>query len=372
MKILIAALIASSAGLYAVTAAPTGQPSSTPRSNQRDAEEGFVPGFGGKVFAAGLVEGADRAAGLDFEIEGRVTEILVTEGSKVQAGDVLARLDNRMAKEQLAEAEAQLSLAKAEQDRLRKGAREETLRVARSEVTLAETSLGYSESVWNRAQRLSNGNAISKDDLDNRGFQQKQAMARVEVARSRLGELAAPAREEDLAVMAARVQMAEAAVARARVLLEKTELRAPAAATLLTISGETGELVGPGRPQPFLTLANTDTLHVRAYIEELDALSLEKGQTAVASADARPGTCYQGCVVWIAPSMTEKSLRHGQPGERSDVRVREVLIRLDAPRDLVIGLPVDVFLGPAPSGSETGQLDRLARVAEPAPSQVAE
>ena len=42
--------------------------------------------------------------------------------------------------------------------------------------------------------------------------------------------------------------------------------------------------------------------------------------------------------------MGPKSQRHHQPGEKYDVEVREVLIVLDDADELVVGLPVNVFI----------------------------
>lgn len=68
--------------------------------------------------ATGYVE-AERKADLSPKITSRITELNVTEGSRVKQGDVIARLDHTDIDAQLAEARAAWTNAKAELDRQR-------------------------------------------------------------------------------------------------------------------------------------------------------------------------------------------------------------------------------------------------------------
>ncbi|MGH9365591.1 MAG: efflux RND transporter periplasmic adaptor subunit [Thermoanaerobaculia bacterium] len=63
--------------------------------------------------ATGYIE-AERKADLSPKITSRITELNVTEGSRVKAGDLIARLDNTDLTAQLAEASANWVNAKAE------------------------------------------------------------------------------------------------------------------------------------------------------------------------------------------------------------------------------------------------------------------
>jgi multidrug resistance efflux pump len=297
-----------------------------------------------QIFAAGVIEGADREVPLDFEIEGRLIAVLAVEGTAVREGDELARLDDSLATHKLAEAEAQLSLARAEYERLVNGASEEARRVARAEADLAATFLEHAESGWKRAQQLIKENALSKERADAYEYGMKQAAARFTVAKSHVDEVEAAARLDERKISESKIRVAETAVAQAREMKQKAILRAPCNGVILNITAEPGELLGPGRTESLITMANLDSMHARAYVEELDALELEVGQNAWVAADGRPGHRFTGCLVWIAPFMNEKRMRHYKPGERLDVKVREVLMRVDDPEGLVVGLPVDMFI----------------------------
>ncbi|MCW1841187.1 efflux RND transporter periplasmic adaptor subunit [Prosthecomicrobium hirschii] len=60
---------------------------------------------------------ADESVTVATEIDGRISEVVVREGIKVEAGDVLFRLDDQMAKAELAQAKAEFALAEANYDR---------------------------------------------------------------------------------------------------------------------------------------------------------------------------------------------------------------------------------------------------------------
>lgn len=305
-----------------------------------------------RVFAAGVIEGSDREALLDFEVEGRLAELFVSEGTEVRKGDELARLDDALLRRKLAEAEGELALAQAEYERLVNGASPEARRVAQAQAELAAGQLEHADSSWARAQQLQNDNAITKEKLDSAKFGHKYAESNYAVVKSRLEEIEAPARSDDLKIAIARSQIAEAAVEHAREMLNKSILRAPADGMVLSVTAELGELLGPGRSEPLITMANPSVMHARAYVEELDALSVQVGEKAIVTTDGRADHKYSGCVTWIAPSMTDKRHRHHKPGERLDVKVREVLILVDDPADLVIGLPVDVFIESQPAAAQ--------------------
>src|SRR5207249_4765372 len=117
---------------------------------------------------------------------------------------------------------------------------------------------------------------------------------------------------------------------------------------VLRVRGQPGEMVGPEREEPLITMVDASEARVRAYVEEMDALGVVPGQRARVVADALPGESRRGTVLACSPSLTRKDLQRNLPGERADVKVREVVIRLDSPGNLVIGLPVDVFIDPSP------------------------
>jgi len=308
------------------------------------AATGGVPSAPREVFAAGIVEGAQRSTELQFELSGKIVEIPVSEGQIVQRGDICARLDDARWRHKLAEAEAALQVAQAELERLVNGASPESREVVRADARVAEVQVQQAKAHWDRAARLYEQKAMPAQDYDQYRYLHEAAIARFEQARARVAEIEAPARQDEVRCAQARVDMAAAAVAEAQTQVERTVLRAPIDGVILRVDVEPGERVAVEQVQPVIAMTNLSQVRVRAYVEELDALSLQPGAPAYVVADGNQDVRYSGRVTWAAPVMGPKAHRHHRPGEMYDLEVREVLIVLDDAQELVIGLPVDVFI----------------------------
>ncbi len=305
------------------------------------------------IYATGFVEGRRQTAELRFEIAGRLDKLLVAEGDKVQEGQVLAAIDSSVLKQQVVQAEANLESAIAELTRLQNAARPETRQVAQTQVEVARAEVARLEDKAARVKRLYDKSAASEDEW-------KEAYHLLQIARAKLDEkqalaieVNAPARTDDVEVSKSRVEIARAALLHAKLQLEKTQLIAPCAGTILHVDCEQGELVGPSDSKPLFLFANLDTLRVRAYVEELHALKISVGDRAKITADGLPGETFEGTVVFRAPWMDEKQHRTHKPNELLDVRTREIVIELNQADQLVIGLPVEVSISPKTAGPLT-------------------
>ncbi|MBL8851952.1 MAG: HlyD family efflux transporter periplasmic adaptor subunit [Planctomycetaceae bacterium] len=306
-----------------------------------------------EVFAAGVVEGAQRSTELEFELSGKIVEIPVVEGQVVQQGDICARLDDAVWRHKLAESEAALQVAQAELERLVNGASPEAREVVRADARVAEVQAQQAKAHWDRAARLFEQKAMPAQDYDQYRYLHDAAVARLAQARAQVAEIEAPARQDEVRGAQARVNMAAAAVAEARTQLERAVLRAPIDGVILTVEVEPGERVAVEQPQAVVSMTSLSQVRVRAFVEELDALSLQPGAAAFVVADGNQDVRYSGRVTWAAPVMGPKSHRHHRPGEMYDLEVREVLIVLDDAQELVVGLPVDVFIAAAAAPATT-------------------
>ena len=246
-----------------------------------------------QIFADGIVEGANQELALRFEVPGRIKAIHVREGDSVRAGDVLAELETDSAELLLAEARIRHKLATAERDRL------------------------VSES--------------SRQALD--AAREKRVVAS-----------APPLSREEQALADGKIELTQTAIRREQLLLDQCRLRAPSDGVVLRSVGQPGELTGPNDERELLTLVNPGAMRVRAFVEELDGRRVRRGQLAVVSATGEPRKTYPGTVAACSLYFRPKSQRLLKPGERLDMRVREVIVDLDDGQDLLIGLPVEVMI----------------------------
>jgi multidrug resistance efflux pump len=299
------------------------------------------------VFANGIVEGRRKEVPLGFEITGRLASVSVEAGDAVTAGQVVAELDDSQLQIAVRSAEAELRQANAERDLLLAGAREEARRSARAVARVAYEEMLATRTALERTTKLASRRAATQQELDDREAAFNKARAEYQARLATVEQVEADARAEELSVAEARIAAAKVRIEQAEDMLQKATLVAPLDGVVLRRDAEPGQLVTADTRRPLLVVADTSQRRVRAYVEELDALQISLGSPAQVAVDGLPGTRLHGSVVRCAPGMIPKPQLRNRPGERSDVRVREVVVQLDhdpLAHRLVMGLPVDVYL----------------------------
>ncbi len=112
-------------------------------------------GTDGPIVASGFIEGEEVIVAP--QVSGRIAEMLVERGDTVQAGDVLVRLDDALLQNQRLEAEAGLSAAQANLDRVMAGARSTEIAAARAALAQAKAEQdGAAQAVLNAQDVISN------------------------------------------------------------------------------------------------------------------------------------------------------------------------------------------------------------------------
>src|SRR5580700_5335979 len=91
------------------------------------------------LVAPGVTEGASDVVDLSFQTSGAVIEVLVDTDAHVKKGDILARLDGRLASAHLDQASASLAAARARRDATFAGSRAGERAMAEAELREAET-----------------------------------------------------------------------------------------------------------------------------------------------------------------------------------------------------------------------------------------
>lgn len=267
--------------------------------------------------------------------DARIAEVRVREGDYVQAGDILAVLDNEQRlKAELQVAETKLREAKTqlEQTTIRTESEvaqiEADLQAAKDVARTAETTL-------KRQSELSGG-AVSPEELDQSRLavsNGKQKVAQLEAALRRyrkdsLGNFV------DVSVALQAVQVAESNVSLAQAMLAQAYVTSPEPGQVLKIELQPGERT----VQPtLLKLGNTDQMYARLEVYESDVpdVRIDAKVTLAATAFAQP---LEGTVVQIIPLVKKQSIVSAVPAANTDARVVEVLVRLnDVSRETAAG-----------------------------------
>ena len=305
----------------------------------------FRDGSGsGDVVASGTVEATE--ADLGFQTGGRIAEILVREGERVGAGQILARLESAELAARSAAAEAQVDAARAQLAELQRGARPEELRQARAAEAAARERMEDAGRLLARTRALEEGGAVSREALEQARSSYEVARAQHEQAREGLALVRTGARQERIDVQNAVVRQAEAALAQADAALANATITAPFAGVVTVRHRQPGEAVVGGAP--VLTVMDPDDRWVRIYVREDAIGGVTIGQRAQIRTDSDPSTAYPGRVTFIG-SQAEFTPRNVQTAEERVKLVYAVRVAItDDPRQMLKpGVPADVTL---PSG----------------------
>lgn len=339
-----------------------GQPDAPPRSISGQPGGASSAGKNDLVVvlaAPGRIEGASEMIEVGAGIDGVLAAVLVKEGQRVKRGQVLALIDCQDIASQAEAARAEVESQRQARLRLSRGSREEERNEAAAETAAAKALLERAQAHYQRMARLADKGVIARETFDDARGDLEVAQAKLQAALERERLVNAPPRPEDLARADAEIEAAEQRLRTLLARLDKCKIRSPIEGTVLRCYLEAGETVSVLFPRPIVAIMDTSKLRVRTEVDERDLNRIGLGQPAVALVDAFPEEKFTGRVASIGYLMGRKKVRTGDPAEKSDRDVLEVLVDLDeADRRLVVGLRVTVrFFARRPQGREQHRLD---------------
>lgn len=256
---------------------------------------------------------ACRRAKLAPPMGGRIDKLLVREGDRVKAGQVLVELWNddlaareRISLEQRATAQAHVREACLVADNARRNA----------ERTRALRAKGF----------------VSEERVDQAESEAKARQAGCDSAR-------------------AQVQEAQARIGASRADTARTVVKAPFDGIVAEVNGEVGEYLTPSPPGiptlPAIDLIDDACLYVTAPIDEVDAAQLRVGMAGRISLDAYRGKHFTGKVRRIAPYVLalEKQARtvEVEVDFESPAEIRHLLVGYSADIEVVVDARDDVL-----------------------------
>jgi len=299
----------------------------------------------GVIAASGSVEATE--AQLGFQVPGRIDTVAVEEGDRVQAGQLLARLDVTELQARRAQAAAQLDAARALLGELETGSRSEDIAQARAASGAATDRFNDAQRDLARTHQLFDGGAVSQEAMDKAQTAFDVARAQRDQAVQALQLVEAGPRPERITAQRAAVAQAEATARQLDATLANAAVRAPFDGVVTVKDRETGEVVGAGAP--VVTVTNLGDRWVRIYVREDRIGAVHLGQGATITADTYPGKRYTGEVSYVA-SEAEFTPRTVQTAEERVKLVYAVKVRITGDRavDLKPGIPADVRLEAAP------------------------
>jgi HlyD family secretion protein len=213
---------------------------------------------------------AQRKAAISSKATGRLEWLGVTEGSRVKAGEVIARLDSRDVVAQAQSAEA-------------------NVRAARAALAQAQAEEWEATAQLKRNQELLARGFVSQSAVDTAKARADRAVAGVASAKAAIGVAEANARNAEVAV-------------------DYTQIRAPFDGVIVSKSANVGDMVTPfssaaDSKGAVVSMADMSTLEVEADVSESSLAKISVGQPCEITLDALPDTRFRGRVSRMVPTV---------------------------------------------------------------------
>jgi HlyD family secretion protein len=290
-----------------------------------------------QIIVSGNIEAHESV--LSFtQVQAPIVYLPFDEGAHVDAGALLARVDDRLYSRQADIDRRNLQLATAQTT-----VTGSNLVAAQDSVVSDRFDLAEKQRDYVRADTAAKTGAASGQARDLALTASKQSQA----ALARDQALVAVARD-NIALAAASQASAKEKLRLDDVTLSYTELHAPFSGVISVREAELGELAGPG--VAIFTLDDLDHPWLRAYVNEPDIGRVRLGEAVNVTTDTYPGKVYRGRISFISPEaeFTPKTVE--THAERVTL-VYRIRIDIDNPtHELLPGMPADAAIPLLASG----------------------
>ena len=223
------------------------------------------------IRAAGMIQ-PDTVVEVKSKASGEILDIRVETGQLVRAGELLVRVDQRTARNRLAQSQAELDVAKAR--------------------------LTNAQAQKRRADELFQSQSITQEEHENAIL--ALANANSEVVRG------------------------EVSLENAQISMDDTDVLSPIRGTVIAKNVERGQVISSptsdvGGGTVLLTMADLNLVQVRTLVDETDIGKVQKGLASKVTVDAFPNQPFDGEVLKIEP----------QAETQQNVTMFPVLVRID-------------------------------------------
>jgi len=231
------------------------------------------------------------------QVNGKISEVSVTDNQQVRKGTVLFRIDARpyilardRAKTDLRRAHQEVATLKAAVD------------IAAARLRSAEAAHTHTKRNKQRLEFLFNNDGLSQKSLDDAVRAFDEAASAMDASRAGLAEatmrLGSPG-EDNVLIEGARLRLEQAALN-----LSYTEVRAPVDGHVVNVSISPGDYAVAGRA--VMAVVDTRSIHVMAAFKETQLKSIRVGSPAVVTLMTSPDSPLTGKVKSIGCAISPR------------------------------------------------------------------
>lgn len=298
-----------------------------------------------RVLVVAIVAPIDGVAEVRARAEGKIVRVHVREGDSVAAGQLLAEIE---AEAQAAEARgrsADVEAATAAARGVAAGARPEERLAAEAEAKALREEVALLHDKLTRMEKLTAQGSASEAALTEARQSSLVAEAKLQAAEARLKLASAGGRTDDVNVARARVGSAEAALAAARLDLDRARLVAPVAGVVLARRVDPGDTVTPGLMAPAaFEIADPSRTELRLEAEENDMDALSNGALAKLVRQGAGVQVGTATLTRRSERMERRTIGADDARVRADGLVRTAWASWNAPVRVPIGLKLDAWI----------------------------
>jgi HlyD family secretion protein len=258
------------------------------------------------VSASGKIQ-PKKFVNISADTMGRVTNLAVEEGDRIDKGQFLLQIDPRNLRSAVLRTEASLQAARSSADQLRLA------------LESAKVALKQAQDTYRRQQDLWKGGLTTKETLE-------KAEADLKMRESDLRS-----QEQNVTTQQARMQQESATLDSARYDLSKVRIESPIKGIVTKRNIEEGETVVIGTMNNagtvLLTVADMSIIEAEVEVDETDIPSVKFGQVAKVTIDAIPNKTFTGKVTEIGNSPIASAT--GAAASSSQATNFKVTVQLD-------------------------------------------
>jgi len=264
---------------------------------------------------------AARRAQLRFAVPGRVLEVLVREGDRVEAGQVVARLFPGELQGELERARARRRKVEAELAALERGARQEELEQAQLAASRKAAEVEFASREVERWKAAAESGAGSREEAERAQSELEVKQREHEEALALWRLLRAGNRPETVAAKRAELEQVAGEVRLLEQKLADTDLRStlPGVVATPNLDQRVGEQMQIG--QDFAEVLDRSSLEVEVLVDESQIDVVAPGQPLEVRLRSLPDLEARGVVERLAPRVEEQKVEGLARGRRF-VRVR--------------------------------------------------
>ena len=291
-----------------------------------------------KIYASGVVEA--REVIVSSEVSGRIIELNFDEGSRVDSGFVLCRVDTEMIYQRYLEAKSQAEALLLQYQLLLKGARREEIEAMEQAVERARVNFENTKKHFERIKKLYEENVATQEQFDNARTLYESSKSQYEEAVKKLEILKSGAREEEIKIAFANYQRALAQMKSVELQIKKSKILSPISGFVTMKFVELGEFVSPG--VPIAKISNLDEVYIRIYLPESELGFVKLGDSVDVKIDSYPKRVFKGMVVFVSPR-AEFTPKNVQTKEERTKLVYAVKVKVRNEKGIFKpGMPADV------------------------------